>query len=489
MTDFTSLVDLADRRLGAGVVAANDEFFADKENLLRRTPPVFDPTSFTARGKLMDGWETRRRREAGHDWAIVRFGAAGVVRGVVIDTGHFLGNYPQACSVEACAAEGYPSPEELLALSWVEIVSRSELQGGTEHRFAVTDEHRWTHARLSIYPDGGVARLRVHGEVRPDPALLDGGPLDLAAVGTGATVIDCSDRFYSAPANLLLPDLAATMADGWETQRRRDTGNDWVLLRLSARGVVRQAVVDTTHFKGNAPGACRIVGCDARAADIDDPAGWREILPHTALQPDTFHRFAAQSIGPVTHARIDIYPDGGLARLRLFGDLDPAGRQALGLAWLNALPVEQAQRVLLACNAAPAWVRDVAAGRPYSSLGDLLEAGERAAQALRPDDWRVAFAAHPRIGARDGLDRRSRQEQSGTDAAPADVLAALVEGNAEYERRFGHVFLICATGLSAEQMLAALRERFRHDADSELAVAVAEHRKITALRLANLLGE
>lgn len=505
MTDFTSLVDLADRRLGAGVVAANDEFFAAKENLLERSPPVFDPSAYTSRGKLMDGWETRRRRAAGQegigrvddgtvgpadrDWVIVRLGAPGVIHGAVIDTAHFLGNYPQACSIEAYAADGYPSAAELLAATWEEIVPRSVLLGGTEHRFAVTDEHRWTHVRLSIFPDGGVARLRIHGAPLPDPRLLDGRPLDLAAVELGGVVLDCSDHFYSAPANLVMPHSPATTADGWETRRRRGAGNDWAVLRLAARGVVRQVVVDTTLFKGNAPGECRVTGCDVATGDVDKQADWVDVLPRTALQPDTVHRFAATPSGPLTHARIDIYPDGGLARLRLYGDLDPRGRQALGLAWLNALPAEQAQQVLLACNAAPAWAGALTAGRPYADRPALLVAAQRAAERLDRDEWLAAFAAHPRIGARGGLTVSSRQEQAGTDDAAPAVLAALAEANREYEERFGHVFLICASGLPAEQMLASLRERLSHDADTELGIAIAEHRKITALRLSSLLGD
>lgn len=489
MTDFTGLVDLADRRLGAGVVAASDEFFAGKENLLRRSAPAFDPHAYTARGKLMDGWETRRRREPGHDWVVVRLGAPGVIRGVVVDTAHFLGNYPQACAVDACAGDGYPSPTELAGATWHEVVPQTQLQAGTEHRLAVTDEHRWTHVRLAIYPDGGVARLRVHGDVLPDPRLLEGRPVDLAATEIGGLVLDCSDHFYSAPANLLLPDSPATMADGWETRRLRGTGNDWVLIRLGARGHVRQVLVDTTHFVGNAPGACRVTGCDATAGALDDPAGWRDILPMTALQPDTVHRFRAAPAGSVTHARVDIHPDGGLARLRMFGDLDPAGGEALGLAWLNALPAEQAERALLASNAAPAWATAVTAGRRYPDRAALLRAADRAADLLDRNDWLVAFAAHPRIGVGGPLSVTSSQEQAGAAGAPAEVLAALAAENSAYEEKFGHVFLICASGLTAGQMLAALRERRSHDADSELAVAVTEHRKITALRLGKLLSD
>lgn len=254
MTDFTQLPDLAVRTLGGAVVAANDEFFAEKENLVKPEAPVFDPASFGHKGKVYDGWETRRRREPGHDWAIVRLGAPGVIRGVVVDTAFFKGNYPPECSVEACAVEGYPSPEELADADWVEILPKSPLRGDARNEFGIDAEQRFTHVRLNIFPDGGVARLRVHGEVVPDPRRLVGLPLDLAALEHGGRVVDCSNMFYSSPSNLILPDRARTMGEGWETARRRGGGNDYVTVQLAAPGHVRQVELDTSYFKGNAPG-------------------------------------------------------------------------------------------------------------------------------------------------------------------------------------------------------------------------------------------
>ena len=180
MTEFTTLPDLALRSLGGSVIAANDESFAERESLIRPGRPGFQPHTFGAKGQVYDGWETRRRREPGHDWALVRLGLPGVIRGVVIDTAWFKGNYPPHASVEAVAVEGYPTVAELEAADWMEIVPRSELKGDAEHFFEVADERRYTHVRLNIFPDGGVARLRVHGEVRPDLA-----PLRRAQPGPG----------------------------------------------------------------------------------------------------------------------------------------------------------------------------------------------------------------------------------------------------------------------------------------------------------------
>jgi len=334
---WRELPDLASRRLGGGVVGANDEFFAAADNLVAAEPPGFSPRTFGAKGQVYDGWETRRRREAGHDWAVVRLGAAGVVRGVVVDTSHFTGNFPPEAAVEACRVHGYPSLAALVNAAWTTIVPRSPLVGDAVNTFDVADDGVFTHVRLVIFPDGGVARLRVHGDVVPDPLRFPDGWLDLAALENGGRVVGCSDRFYGAPAQLIEPGLARTMGEGWETRRRRGPGNDWVLVRLAAPGRIRLAELDTSHFKGNAPGAALLRGVDARRHDLDDEAAWSELLPKTDLRPDTRHRFEVTA-GPVTHVRLDIFPDGGMARLRLHGHLDDGVPDALRAAWTGDAP-------------------------------------------------------------------------------------------------------------------------------------------------------
>ncbi|MFF4772264.1 allantoicase [Microtetraspora fusca] len=313
------LPDLALRTYGGSVLAASDESFAAKEALIRPGRPEFRPRTFGAKGQVYDGWETRRRREPGHEWALVRLGLPGVIRSVVIDTAWFTGNYPPFASVEACAADGYPAPDELTG--WVEIVPRAALKGDAAHEFEVTDPRRFTHVRLNVFPDGGVARLRVYGEVVPDPRLLSGLTVDLAALENGALVVACSDEFYSSPENALAPGLARNQAEGWETARRRDGGNDWLVVALAGPGTVAVAELDTTNLLYNAPGAAALRGIDGRSAALDDEDAWFTLLPETRLQPDTRHRFRLDDDRPLTHARIDIFPDGGLARLRLFGSL------------------------------------------------------------------------------------------------------------------------------------------------------------------------
>lgn len=327
MPDFTELIDLASDRLGGVPVAANDEFFAPKERLLLEAAAVSIPDRYTARGKWMDGWETRRRREPGHDWCIVRLGLPGAIYGVVVDTSHFLGNYPEACSIDACAVSGYLRPDELGPADWTELLPRAILQGDTKNRFAIDRPGRFTHVRLNIFPDGGVARLRVFGRVMPEWARLTrpGCEVDLAAVEHGGLVIASSDMFFGSGRNLIMPGRARGMADGWETRRRRGPGHDWVIVQLGARGRLHRADIDTTHYKGNAPGSCSLEGCDAGGvsqADLMSPdRRWELLLPETPLLPHTRHVFSDALVPdrPVTHVRFNIIPDGGVGRLKLYG--------------------------------------------------------------------------------------------------------------------------------------------------------------------------
>lgn len=487
MTDFTDLVDLASERLGGAVLAANDEFFAPKENLLKAIAPVWKEGEYTDVGKWMDGWETRRRREPGYDWCLVRLGLPGTPRGVVVDTSYFRGNYPDSCSIEACAVEGHPGPAELLAASWTEILPRSPLQGNSQNRFAIENQvGRVTHLRLNIFPDGGVARLRAHGDVIPDwPRLLRRrSEIDLAGVENGGSVLSCSDMFFGNRHNLIVPGPSHGMHDGWETRRRRGPGHDWAIVQLGTRAALQRAEVDTSHYKGNAPGSCSIEACDAAGASPDELAsesfsGWREILPQTPLRPHTRHLFDdLATVGPVTHARLNIHPDGGVARLRLFGTVTP-------LDWMNALSFPEAETALLTCCGSRAWARRMAAGRPFRDRADLVKMSDGIWWSLGSEDWLGAFRAHPRIGERGG--RWATQEQAGTRGARPEVLSELAEANQRYESRFGHIFIVCATGKSALEMLTLLQERFGNDPDAELRVAAEEQRKITNLRLEKLL--
>ena len=328
-TEFHYLPDLASRALGGSVMWANDELFAERENLINAAPPTFATNTFGHKGQVMDGWESRRRRDSGQDEAIIRLGAAGIVRGIVVDTSYFTGNYPPEVSVEACGVDGYPDGPSLYKGEWTTIVARGPIHGDTQNEFEVDDPHRYTHVKLTIYPDGGVARLRVRGEVVPDPRLLP-VVFDVAALENGGQITGASNVFYSSPGNLIMPGNARSMGDGWETSRRRDDGNDWVGLSLACESAIALAELDTSYFVGNSPGWGRLTAADGR-----------ELLPRTALLPDTRHRFVLPPSGPADRVRLDIYPDGGMARLRLLGTPTEAGRAGLAQKFLAALPDAQ----------------------------------------------------------------------------------------------------------------------------------------------------
>lgn len=365
---FRELPDLAVRTLGGSVVYANDEAFAERENLLTPGPAAYDVSSFGSKGKVYDGWETRRRREPGHDLAIVALGAPGIVRGVVIDTAWFTGNYPPQASVEATCATGHPSVADLLeGARWEPLVARSDIHGDAPNAFIVDSERRWTHVRLSIYPDGGVARLRVHGEAVPDPRFLDAaGTFDLAALEVGGRAVGCSNMFYSSPNNLLTPGPARSMGEGWETARRRDDGNDWVTVALAGTATLAVAELDTSYFLGNAPGWATLRGRN------DADSEWFDLLPRTALRPDTRHRFLLSERRAASEVRMDIFPDGGMARLRLLGRLTGPGRERVWGRWFNSVSAGTAAAALVAQGRSEVDAAALVEQRPDPGSCDLL---------------------------------------------------------------------------------------------------------------------
>jgi allantoicase len=324
---FTSMTDLAAERLGGKVLLCSDDFFAEKENLIKPGRGIFIPDKYTDRGKWMDGWESRRKRTAGNDWCIIQLATSGKCFGVDIDTNHFLGNHPPFASMEALNVMTQPVTN-LENANWTEILPISPLHPGSNNFFEISDHNVYTHLRLHIYPDGGVARLKVYGEVFRDWDTVDASEtINLAAAANGAKAIFCNDMFFSHMDNLLLPGKGINMGDGWETKRNRSPGNrDWMIIRLAHRGVIEKILVDTAHFKGNYPDSCMIEGYDKppkedegnlTTADIN----WVPVLKQTKLSADHEHFYEdeIENKGPFTHARFTIYPDGGVSRLRLWG--------------------------------------------------------------------------------------------------------------------------------------------------------------------------
>lgn len=317
--------NLAALRLGAEVVYASDDFFADRQRMLQAESPIFYPDRFDDHGKWMDGWETRRRRRPGHEYSIVRLGRPGIIRGVNLCTRHFTGNYPPSASIDVCLVEGDPDQ----ASEWVSLLPAVELQGDADNFFDVYSDQAWSHVRLNIFPDGGIARLRVFGQVYKDWASASpGGIVDLAALENGSQALICNDAHFGAMENLITPGNARNMGEGWETRRRRQPGYDWVIIALGHPGRITRIEVDTAHFKGNYPDQCSLQAASAPAGGAQAIAAqslyWETLLPKQHLQADRLHRFDEQinsDLGAVSHVRLCIYPDGGVARLRLWGSI------------------------------------------------------------------------------------------------------------------------------------------------------------------------
>jgi allantoicase len=312
-------INLADPRLGAAALFCSDDFFAPMTRMLNPGEPEWRAGVYDDHGKWMDGWESRRRRDRGHDFCVLQLAAPCILALLDIDTRHFTGNYPPFASLEGCLTAGKPDD----TTQWTQLLPRSPLQGNDHNWFELQSDGVWSHLRLNIYPDGGIARLRCYGTVRRD--WTQSGLIDLAAALSGGRALECSDEHYGCMSNLLLPGRGTSMADGWETRRRRGPGFDWVVLRLGHPGRIDSIEVDTAYFKGNYPHEVSIEGAlarDTRDAGIDASSlDWSALLAPQRLQADHVHTFRTQlqDLGSISHVRVNIHPDGGLSRVRLFG--------------------------------------------------------------------------------------------------------------------------------------------------------------------------
>lgn len=502
---FAHLVDLAADALGTFVLFATDDYFAEKENLLKPGPAEWREGAYTDKGKWMDGWESQRKRESGHDFAIVRLGASGRIHGALVDTTHFKGNAPQEVALEGLVAPHTATPAQLLASTeWFDVLERQPVKPDFQNVLvAKAPSARVTHVRLRIFPDGGVARLRVYGAVEAEARTFwRRGSVDLAAVENGGTIAAVSDQFFGPPSNLLLPGRGVNMGDGWETKRRRTPGSDWCVIKLARRGLVERLELDTHFFKGNAPQATLVealdeeeLGAEAVQALLREPKGWKTLLARTPLVQHKRHQLEPDRPLPVTHLRVHIFPHGGVNRLRVFGvSLDSQPERAV-LERLNALEPDEASALFLSCCGARAWAETMTALRPFGSVRELFIAAESVWWKLGTTAWLDAFAAHPRIGSSKAGKAQSKKsaswskgEQKKVDGADKAVRAKLAALNEAYVEKFGFIFIVFATGKSADEMLGLLEERLPRSKKVELETAAVEQLKITRLRLEKWLG-
>ncbi|OUS28088.1 allantoicase [Thalassotalea sp. 42_200_T64] len=324
-------VDLASARVGGETLSCSDDFFAEMENLIKPGRGIFIDDKFTDRGKWMDGWESRRsygrahQRESGRefDWCIIRLGIKGVIRGFDIDTNFFRGNAPESVSVEACVSEVEPNADTV----WHTVLEQASVAAHSQNIFALNNDTAWTHIRLNMFPDGGIARIRVYGEADVDwKHFIDGELIDLAYIKNGGKALLVSDMFFSDKNNLIMPGRGKDMADGWETKRRRDPGPDWSIVKLACRGSIEKVIVDTCHFKGNFPDTFTLEGLVSTSDDFSNGQQedkWQAIIARTKLYAHREHLFINEIVvspeQSFTHVRLNIFPDGGISRMRVFG--------------------------------------------------------------------------------------------------------------------------------------------------------------------------
>ena len=471
------MTDLISTTVGGRVVAFNDEFFAEAENLLKTARPEWKEGLYTDRGKWMDGWETRRRRDEGHDWCIVALGIPGRIRSVTVDTSYFTGNFAEAFSLDGC---GVGTDDRLDDSDWVELIPRSQLEGDATASFEIVDHHRVTHLRLNIFPDGGVARLRVEGDPIPgkDDVCPDEDLADLASSIVGGEALGASDVHYSEPSNLLRPTDPAGMWDGWETKRRRGPGHDWATFRLGLPGTIDLVEVDTRHFKGNAPGWVSI-------HLSSDGESWAESVTRAPVEPHSINVIRLPEPTAASHVTLDLHPDGGVARLRVRGTPDRQAAVRLRLDYLNSLFDSEARRFFTAACAASAWVENMLAARPFDDGPSVLAVASEMFDRLVQSDWLEAFAGHPRIGERGDL--TTDTEQAGARGAASSTLDDLARVNVEYETRHGFTYIVYATGKGAVEMLEIANSRLGNSREEEIANAAVEQRAITDTRLRRML--
>ena len=494
---FAHLVDLAADITGGFVLHATDDYFAEKENLLKPHAPEWIEEKYTDKGKWMDGWESQRRRTPGHDFAIVRLGLPGLVHGVIVDTTHFKGNAPQQVSLEGIAASWTASADELLgSKDWKPLVAQIPVKPDFLNVLRLeAASDRVTHVRLRIFPDGGVARLRIYGEVVPElRTFWRTGSVDLGAVENGGTVAEVSDQFFGPPSNLLLPGRGVNMGDGWETRRRRTPGSDWAVVRLGRRGVIDRIELDTHFFKGNAPQACLVEALDVTQLPVEElegvlrgQQGWSTLIEKHPLVQHRRHQLDPSRMVPVTHLRVHIFPHGGVNRMRFFGHALDTPQEVAALGSLTP-------KLLASFCGSSSWVQQLAT-HPVGSVRTLFALAEDVWFSLGPKDWLEAFKAHPRIGEKKKAKAAtaksaawSKGEQAQVGAGEAEVKRQLKALNDAYFKKFGFIYIVCATDRSATQLLETLQERIRGSKKAELENAAREQAKITRLRIEKWLA-
>ena len=317
-----TLVNLISPKIGSHGVYANDEFFAPLERMLSETDPIFIPDKYDNHGKWMDGWETRRRRTPGLDWCLIKLGCPGIIKKIEINTKFFTGNYPPYAEIEGFYSEEQPDENDE---NWKTILNKKSIQGDAVNNFNAENESIFNWVKLKIFPDGGVARLRLWGDVFVDwDKISKKQILELSALNNGGKIISYNNAHYGDVSAILSYGRGKNMGDGWETRRRREPGNDWLIIQLGKMGFLTKAEVDTAFFKGNYPESCSIQAINTDDISKVKDEDWLTIIPKSILNADKVHKFSISTKFHSTefsHIKLNIFPDGGVSRLRIFGHI------------------------------------------------------------------------------------------------------------------------------------------------------------------------
>ena len=317
---INGLIDLAQPRLGTKIIYKTDDFFAPANRIISPTNPIFKEGVFDKHGKWMDGWESRRKRTPGHDYIILKLGKPGTISKIDIDTSHFNGNQPAMISVEGT----YSHSNKINKLKWTSILPKKKTKANSHHFFTVKNKKIFTHIKFNIFPDGGVARLRLYGSIGKSEKFKN-KKINLASLLDGASVIACNNEHFGKAENILAPGKAKNMSDGWETRRRRGKGNDWLILNCIEGSFIDKIEISTHHFKGNFPSHCSLqaayLSSKSSKQIVNSSNKWKYLLKTTKLSSNKTHLFknSLMKKEKVNHIRINIFPDGGISRFRIFG--------------------------------------------------------------------------------------------------------------------------------------------------------------------------
>ena len=476
-------IDLACGRIRGYVLASSDQAFTSGAQLLSGRAIVPG-----------EGWQSKRRRDSGHDWLILRLGVPGIVEGLEIDTTGHEHALPTQLSLEGCTAPHTSSADALQ--SWEPLLVKSALGEGPLHRFSLPNKKRYSHVRLNIFPDGGVARVRILGYPVPSwmaPGTSPPAALDLASLLNGGQVGQWSDAIEEcASVNLLFPDPAGPETAGWTTRRRRQSGHEWLTVKLCAPGRVNSVTVDTEGVEGDCPVKISLKSAATPEHPKDDE--WQRLLSSHPVLPNTEHVYSSQELTEQSQTRwvrLNLHPDGGVSRLRVWGELSSEGLVECRLRYLNSASPGELREIFRAVCHSDRWASQMALAGPFESVWDLQKKGAGAWSHCREADWREALLGHPRIGEKaqgaDLASRWSRGEQSKAATPDEALKAELREHQLRYEERFGFLFLICASGRTTEEILSSLKIRLEQSPELELQTVAEELAKIIHLRLEKLL--